>query len=85
MLDQFFILGSLIVSFSITFLMMPSGISLLRKYKMGKQIREEALMGKAEEFSRLHSGKSGTPTMGGIFIIITVILVTLFSLVIQNM
>lgn len=85
MLDRFFILGSLVVSFCITFLMMPTGIRLLRKYRMGKQIREEALMGKAEEFSRLHSHKTGTPTMGGIFVIISVIIVTLLSILIQNL
>lgn len=63
MTDQIFILSSLILSFCLTFLMMPRGIALLKKYKIGKQIREEALMGKAEEFSRLHGTKMGTPTM----------------------
>jgi hypothetical protein len=57
MVDQIFILGSLILSFGLTFLMMPHGIEFLKKHKMGKQIREEALIGKAEEFSRLHSAK----------------------------
>ena len=64
MSDRIFILASLVLSFCITFLMMPRGIALLKRLKMGKQIREEALIGKAEEFSRLHSAKAGTPTMG---------------------
>jgi hypothetical protein len=42
---------------------MPIGIRLLKKYKIGKQIRDEALIGKAEEFARLHGAKTGTPTM----------------------
>ncbi len=62
---------------------MPLGIRILQKYKMGKQIREEALIGKAEEFARLHQGKAGTPTMGGIFIILTVLIVTVFTIIIQ--
>ncbi len=85
MADRIFILSSLILSFSLTFLMMPYGISLLVRYKMGKQIREEALIGKAEEFSRLHQGKTGTPTMGGAMIIISVLIITLLSIWVQYM
>ena len=85
MTDRIFILGSLVLSFVMTFLMMPYGISLLVKYKMGQQIREEALMGKAEEFSRLHQGKSGTPTMGWAIILLSVILLVVLSIVIQYM
>jgi UDP-N-acetylmuramyl pentapeptide phosphotransferase/UDP-N-acetylglucosamine-1-phosphate transferase len=50
---------------------------------MGKQIREEALMGKAEEFSRLHSGKTGTPTMGGLMILMTVSILIGISFLVQ--
>lgn len=83
MSDRIFILASLVLSFCITFLMMPRGIALLKRLKMGKQIREEALIGKAEEFSRLHSAKAGTPTMGWVFILITVILLVILSLGVQ--
>ncbi len=83
MSEKIFILSSLILSCGITFLIMPLGIRILQKYKMGKQIREEALIGKAEEFARLHQGKAGTPTMGGIFIILTVLIVTVFTIIIQ--
>lgn len=44
MVNQIFILGSLVLSFVLTFIMMPYGIILLKKYRIGKQIREEALM-----------------------------------------
>ena len=83
MTDQIFILSSLILSFCLTFLMMPRGIALLKKYKIGKQIREEALMGKAEEFSRLHGTKMGTPTMWAIMILLSVIILVVFSMIVQ--
>jgi hypothetical protein len=42
----------------------PFYIDLLIRYKIGKQIRENGLIGKAVEFMKLHEKKSGTPTMG---------------------
>jgi phospho-N-acetylmuramoyl-pentapeptide-transferase len=78
--NLFFILGSLLASFLLTFVLMPYGIELLTRLKMGKQIREEGLMGKAIEFAKLHEGKKGTPTMGGIFVIVTVIILTILSI-----
>jgi len=83
MTDRIFILAALVLSFLITFSMMPYGIRLLQRFKMGKQIREEALMGKAEEFSRLHSGKTGTPTMGGLMILMTVSILIGISFLVQ--
>lgn len=85
MVDQIFILGSLVLSFAITFLMMPHGIMLLKKYKMGKQIREEALIGKAKEFFLLHGAKTGTPTMGAIMILLSVLVLVLLSILAQNL
>lgn len=70
----FFILASLIASSIITFIILPPGIRLLQELKIGKQIREDGLIWKAIEFARLHGGKAGTPTMGGVFILITVAL-----------
>jgi phospho-N-acetylmuramoyl-pentapeptide-transferase len=78
--NLFFILGSLIASFLLTFAIMPYGIRLLTRLKMGKQIREEGLMGKAIEFAKLHEGKKGTPTMGGLAVIVTVIMLTILSI-----
>lgn len=85
MADRIFILGSLIISFSLTFALMPLGIDLLKRYKMWKQIREEALMWKAAEFAKLHGSKMGTPTMGGIMILFAVVLMVAFSILIQYM
>ena len=64
---------------------MPYGIELLVRLKMGKQIREEWLIGKAIEFAKLHSTKAGTPTMWWIFVIITVLILIIFSILISSM
>ncbi len=67
LLEQVFIYTS--VTFVIGLFIMPWFISILRKYKIGKNIREESLDGKKTAlFSALHAKKSGTPTMGGLAI-----------------
>lgn len=59
-------------------------ISLLQRYKIGKQIRTTASDGrKATIFSKLHAKKSGTPTMGGILIWGTVIVVIAITQILQ--
>jgi phospho-N-acetylmuramoyl-pentapeptide-transferase len=42
----------------------------LYKYRMGKQIRDE---GSAPIFAKMHEAKRGTPTMGGVLIWVTVL------------
>lgn len=56
----------------IAFLITPIITHFLYKYKLGKQIRSE---GRAPIFFRLHRKKEGTPTMGGVIIWMTVIIV----------
>lgn len=73
------LLSYLIVAFLLTFVLIPPYIRLLWKYRLGKSIREEALVGKATEFAKLHKNKAGTPTMGG-----GVILLSIFALVIGS-
>lgn len=46
----------------------------LYKFKMGKQIRDSK---ETPIFSKLHKAKSGTPTMGGILIWMTVLIIAL--------
>ena len=53
------------ISFLVAIMWMPILLRLLLKYKMGKTIRDD---GTTPIFSKLHSGKSGTPTMGGILV-----------------
>lgn len=53
----------------------PLFTHFLYKYKLGKQIRDD---GSTPLFTKLHAHKSGTPTMGGLLIWVTVLI---FSLV----
>ncbi len=64
MSDHFQIIVTLFVSFVITAILGPIIIPLLRKIKAGQSIREDG--------PEAHKVKSGTPTMGGIMIIIAV-------------
>ncbi len=74
------ILGSEISAFIITLLIAPPFIKLLHKYKIGKQLRDKATTGEiASIFNELHAKKKGTPTMGGILIWGTTLLVVLGS------
>ncbi len=57
------------VSFVLAFAWAPLLIKWLIEFKMGKSIRAE---GDAPVFAKLHSKKSGTPTMGGLLIWVTV-------------
>ncbi len=47
----------IVVAFILTFALIPPFIELLWKYKLGKTIRQEALIGKATEFAKLHKKK----------------------------
>lgn len=62
------------VSFIVTFAWTPLLTHVLYKYKLGKQIRDEA---SAPIFSKMHAKKSGTPTMGGVLIWVTTLLLAL--------
>ncbi len=53
------------ISFIVAMLCTPLLSNLLYKYKVGKQIRAD---GDTPVFTKLHSKKAGTPTMGGILI-----------------
>ena len=50
----------------------PLLLKFLNQYKLGKQIRND---GKTPNFSKLHEHKAGTPTMGGILVWGTLVLV----------
>jgi len=74
------ILGSSILAFVIAIVLTPWFTRQLIKFKIGKQIRDNALSGeKSELYTSLHSKKSGTPTMGGLLIWGTVFLTVLIS------
>lgn len=67
------ILGLTTFSFILALIWTPALIHFLEKYRLGKQIRQEG----APIFNKLHQKKKGTPTMGGILIWGTVLLVAL--------
>ncbi|MGM0919817.1 MAG: phospho-N-acetylmuramoyl-pentapeptide-transferase [Bacillota bacterium] len=68
MLEQI-ILFTIIMGFLISVLISPIFIPFLRRLKFGQSIRDEG--------PKSHQKKSGTPTMGGIMIILSVIVTTL--------
>lgn len=70
-----FLVLSIIVAFITTFVLIPPFIKLLWKFKLGKTIRQDALMGKATEFAKLHKKKEGTPTMGMVIVLFSVFLI----------
>ncbi|MCJ8006177.1 phospho-N-acetylmuramoyl-pentapeptide-transferase [Lederbergia wuyishanensis] len=63
------ILFALIMAFLITVLLSPLFIPFLRRLKFGQSIRIEG--------PKSHQKKSGTPTMGGILIVLSVIITSL--------
>lgn len=74
------ILGSETFAFIIALLLTPPFLHLLKKYNIQKQIRAEAATGeKAKLFRHLHLKKTGTPTMGGILIWGTTLIIIAFS------
>jgi phospho-N-acetylmuramoyl-pentapeptide-transferase len=74
------VMGSGFLGFFIALAAAQPLIRLLRKFKLGKNIRELASDGKAATlFNALHIKKKGTPTMGGILIWATTLVVILLS------
>jgi len=68
------------LSFLITLLLTPYFLKLAFRFKLGKQIRDVAMDGKAATmFHELHAKKSGTPTMGGVVMWGSVLIVVLLS------
>jgi len=74
-----------IFTFCIGIILIPIYISILQHYKLGKQIREEATIGKATEFSKLHKNKVGTPTLWGVIILVLVFDMVLASIFLQKL
>lgn len=66
------ILGLTALSFVLALIWTPVLIIFLKKYRLGKQIRQEG----APIFNKLHQKKKGTPTMGGILIWGTVLFIS---------
>jgi len=67
------ILGLAALSFGVAIALTPLWTHFLKKWRLGKQIRNEG----APVFSKLHQKKEGTPTMGGLLIWLTVFLLAI--------
>ncbi|MEW6325838.1 MAG: phospho-N-acetylmuramoyl-pentapeptide-transferase [Nitrospirota bacterium] len=60
---------AVLTALAISFLFGPALIRLLQRYQIGQQIREEG--------PKSHQRKAGTPTMGGILMVVSLLLATL--------
>lgn len=68
------------LAFLFTLALTPVYLKIVKKLGLGKQIRESAMTGeKASIFREMHAKKTGTPTMGGVIMWLSVALVILFS------
>jgi phospho-N-acetylmuramoyl-pentapeptide-transferase len=78
--NLFSIFGWSTLAFLITLALTPIYLKLSKKLKLGKQIRDAAISGeKASIFKEMHAKKGGTPTMGGVIMWGSVLIVILFS------
>ncbi|WP_078380985.1 phospho-N-acetylmuramoyl-pentapeptide-transferase [Sutcliffiella halmapala] len=68
-MQQQIVLFAIVMSFLITVLLSPIFIPFLRRLKFGQSIREEG--------PQSHQKKTGTPTMGGLMILLSVVVTTL--------
>jgi phospho-N-acetylmuramoyl-pentapeptide-transferase len=76
------ILGSCALAFLIAALSVNKYTALLKKFQFGQSIKEESMGGtKTPLFNSLHKKKEGTPTMGGVLIWMTVLIVSLLSFI----
>ena len=76
MQDYFRIGLAILIAFIVTVAVCPIFIPILKKIKAGQNIREDG--------PKSHLVKSGTPTMGGIVIILAVIVASLFAGVLKR-
>ncbi len=68
-MQEHVILYTIIIGFLISVLLSPIFIPFLRRLKFGQSIREEG--------PKSHQKKSGTPTMGGLVIVLAILLTTM--------
>ena len=68
------------LAFVLAFALTPLWTHLLYKYKFGIKIKEKSVSGEQLTFvNKLHAPKSGTPTMGGVIIWVTILILVLLS------
>ena len=69
---EYKILTPVLVSFIISVILCPIMIPFLKKLKFGQQVRDDG--------PQSHLKKTGTPTMGGVIILLAIVIVSLFYL-----
>ncbi len=74
-----------IATFLIGYLLVPYYIEFLKNIKFWKQIREDALIGKAIEFFNLHKKKEWTPNMWWAIILFLIAFMVIVSIFLQNL
>ena len=62
-------LYSALIAFGLSLLAGPSAIAYLRRLKLGQQIRDDG--------PQSHRGKAGTPTMGGVLMVVSIVVAVL--------
>ncbi|MBX0356539.1 phospho-N-acetylmuramoyl-pentapeptide-transferase [Halobacillus sp. Nhm2S1] len=70
-MNDYILLITMAISFAITVVISPMIIPFLRRLKFGQAIRDEG--------PESHQKKSGTPTMGGVMIIVAVVITTILA------
>src|SRR3989344_3924469 len=69
-----------LLGFVLAFLLTPLWTHILYKYKFGIKIKEKSVDGNQLTFvNKLHASKAGTPTMGGVIVWGTVLILVLLS------
>lgn len=80
------IFGWSALTFILTLLLTPLYLKMVKRFKLGKQIRDDAISGeKASIFKEMHAKKTGTPTMGGVIMWGSILLIVLLSRVLAFM
>lgn len=69
------------IAFTVTVLWTPLLTNFLYRYKLGKKIRAEEA---APIYAKMHQSKSGTPTMGGVLIWGTTLVLAVFFLALNK-
>jgi phospho-N-acetylmuramoyl-pentapeptide-transferase len=67
-------------SFALAMILTPYWTNILFKYKLGKQIRTEG----SPIFTSLHKNKEGTPTMGGVIIWATLLIIIVVLAIVEK-
>ncbi|PJA85069.1 MAG: hypothetical protein CO143_03085, partial [Candidatus Moranbacteria bacterium CG_4_9_14_3_um_filter_45_14] len=68
------------LAFFLAFFLTPLWTHILFKYRIGIKIKEKSVNGDQLTFvNKLHAGKQGTPTMGGVIVWVAVLLLALSS------